>query len=357
MTCLAGMIVGLGAMGSLHLRVLRAMEGVRLAAVVDPDPGRRERALRGDPSCTAFCSVEEALDHETPQFACIASPAPLLPGLARQFLERDVPVLIEKPLARDENDAAAIVSLAEERGVPLAVGHVERFNPAVVALKARLDEGALGAIYQIHARRLSPYPFREAGMGVALDLATHDIDVVRYLTGAEVERVYAEVAHRPAPDGGEVDRRPEDLVCASLRLTTGTTGLLEVNWVTPRKVREITVTGEHGTYVVDYLTQDLTFFANPRANISWDALNVVRGTGEGDMVRYALERREPLVVEWEDVLSAIREGRAPTVRGHDGLAALSTARAMQRAGREHAPVVPAYRAGAETADLRPTPPA
>jgi predicted dehydrogenase len=341
MSRLNGIVVGLGAMGSLHLRVLRSIPDVRVAGVVDPDAERREGAVRLDDQCSAFETLDDALEALSIDFACLAVPAHLLPRMATQLVDLDIPVLVEKPLAADEDEGAELVARAEARGALLAVGHVERFNPAVRALKQRLDEGGLGPVYQLHARRLSPYPFRDSVLGVALDLGTHDIDVMRYVTGADVERVYAEVARRPRP-GSDAAGAPEDLVCGSLRLAGGTTGLLEVNWVTPRKVRELTVTGEHGTYVVDYLTQDLTHFANPRANISWDALNVVRGTGEGDMTRYALERREPLLVQWEDVLGAIREGRPPAVTGRDGLAALSTARALQRAGREHRPVAPAH---------------
>jgi predicted dehydrogenase len=173
-------------------------------------------------------------------------------------------------------------------------------------------------------------------------MATHDIDVVRFLTGSEVDRVYSEVARR-APDDRLARKGTEDLICASLRMADGATGLLEVNWLTPRKVRELTVTGENGTYVVDYLTQDLYYFENPRANIDWDALNVLRGTGEGDMVRFAIERHEPLRAQWDEFLRAVRDGAEPPVSGWDGLAALSIGQAVQRSGREHRPVRPGYR--------------
>jgi predicted dehydrogenase len=191
----------------------------------------------------------------------------------------------------------------------------------------------------MHARRLSPFPDRDSIRGVALDLATHDIDVMRYLTGAEVDRLFAETSQR-TPDGAE------DLLCATLRFENDTNGLLEVNWLTPTKVRELTVTGERGMFHVDYLTQNLYFYENPLQPTEWDALAGIRGPGEGDMVRYALPRREPLRVEWEAFLDALRQGLPAPVTGLDGLAALSTARAIQEAGREHRVVVPAYRTAA-----------
>jgi UDP-N-acetylglucosamine 3-dehydrogenase len=206
----------------------------------------------------------------------------------------------------------------------------------VMALVERIRAGRGGRIYQVHARRLSPYPARMSMQGVAVDLATHDIDVIRAITGSEIRRVHAETASR-------ADSGPEDLVSASLRFDSGATGVLETNWITPAKVREVTVTAEEGMFVVNYLTQDLTFYENPRANIEWDTIAVLRGTGEGDVTRYALERREPLRVEWESVLAALRDGAPPVVSGWDGLAALSTARAIQRSGATGETQVPGYR--------------
>jgi predicted dehydrogenase len=126
-------------------------------------------------------------------------------------------------------------------------------------------------------------------------------------------------------------------------MDNGSTGLLEVNWVTPAKVRELSVTGEKGMFVVNYVTQDLFFYENPRTTIQWYPLNIVRGTGEGNMVRYALERREPLRVQWETYLAALRDPAKATVTGADGIAALSTASAIKQSGRLHEPVVPRYR--------------
>jgi predicted dehydrogenase len=229
-----------------------------------------------------------------------------------------------------------MLQLAESRGLLLSVGHVERFNPAVALLKQKLDEHEAGEIFQIHARRLSPSPDRDSMQGVSLDLATHDLDIMRYLTGSEVTRVYAEAAQRSSA-------LAEDLICASLRMDDGATGLLEVNWMTPAKVRELSVTGERGMFVVNYLTQDLFFYENPRATIQWDALNVVRGTGEGNMVRFALERREPLRVEWEAFLGAMSDPARAAVTGRDGIAALSAARAIKESGESHTAVVPRYR--------------
>ena len=317
------------------------MPGVDVVSIVDPDPEKLARARRVVPGAVTRSSFAEAVDSTALDFACLAIPVPALPSLALQAVEAGVPSLIEKPTAPSEEEALAVIEEAERQGVMICVGHVERFNPAVRALKRKLGEGAIGRIYQVHARRLSPFPRRDSMLGVALDLATHDIDVIRFLTDSEVERVFAETARR-------VHHETEDLICATLRLDNGITALLEVNWLTPTKVRQLNVTGEGGMFVVDYLTQDLCFYENPSAQTEWETLSEMRGVAEGDMIRYALDRREPLLVQWEAFLQALRTGSPPPVSAYEGLAALSTARAIQAAGDRHETVLPSYRTLAAT---------
>lgn len=330
------LIAGLGHMGANHARVLGQLEGVQVAALVDPDPARRELLVRRHPAAVAYPTIESALERAEVEVACLAAPAESLPGLARTAIDAGVPVLVEKPLAATEQEALELVGEAERRGVLLGVNLVERCNPAVMALKERLDAGAIGHIYQLHARRLSPFPDRDGMLGVSLDLASHDIDVMRYLTGSEVGRVFAETAQR-------LHDRAEDLIAATMRFDNDTTGLLEVNWLTPTKVRELTVTGEGGTFVLNYLTQELYYYGHPTEPTDWDTLANMRGAGEGDMVRYALARREPLVVQWEAFLAAVAGEGQPLANGHDGYAALSTARAIQRSGASHETTTPNYR--------------
>ena len=253
---LRGIVVGLGTMGSHHLRVLQSLPGAQVVAVADPQAARRDAALQTDPRLAAHESLTEALEAHSPDFACLAVPVAELPAAARTALAAGAHVLVEKPMAPTEDEAADLMRAAREQSLAVGVGYVERFNPAVAALKAQLDEGVIGPIVQLHARRLSPFPNRASMLGVALDLATHDIDVMRYQTGSEVARVFAETA-RPLGEAGE------DLICATLRFDSEATGVLETNWVTPTKVRQLSVTGEHGMLVVDYLTQDLFLYEHP----------------------------------------------------------------------------------------------
>jgi UDP-N-acetylglucosamine 3-dehydrogenase len=336
-TDLRGVVVGLGVMGSNHTRVLHTLEGVDLCAVVDPDQAHRERATRAHPGVRAYASLQDALAHEELDFACLAAPVGWLPELAAEALAGGLHTLVEKPTAPTEEQALAMIADAEARGLLLGVGHIERCNPAVLALKERIDGGAIGRVLHLHARRLSPFPNRQGSQGVALDLATHDIDVMRYVTGQEIARVYAETASPLS------DTEHEDMLSATLRLDDDSTGLLETNWMTPTKVRQISVLGELGMLVVDYLTQDLMFYAHPTSATDWDHLAAIRGGGEGDMIRFALNRREPLRVQWEQFLSAVRDGRPAPVSGNDGLAALSVARSIRTSATRHEVVVPRYR--------------
>jgi predicted dehydrogenase len=333
-------VVGLGVMGTHHARVLDTMEGVDLVAVVDPDPARRELGMNAHPGTQAHATLADALASAELDVACVAVPAGLLPEVTTEALAAGLHVLVEKPTAPTEEQALALIEDAAARGLLLGVGHIERWNPAVVAMKERIDRGDIGRVRHLHARRLSPFPNRQGSQGVALDLATHDIDVMRYVTGQEIARVFAEAASPLSLD------EHEDILCATLRLDDGSMGLLEANWMTPAKVRQITVLGEQGMLVVDYLTQDLVLYEHPTRATEWDQLAGIRGGGEGDMIRFALNRREPLRVQWEQFLGAVRDGRPAPVSGADGLAALSTARAIRRSASCQQTVVPAYREAA-----------
>ena len=219
-----GVVAGLGVMARHHLRGSTRSPTRMWLRWWTPAPSGGQPPNAWRPAPSPYATLGEALAAHELDFACIAAPVRQLPELAHQALAAGLAVLVEKPLAPDEDAARALIRDAAQRGALLAVDHVERFNPAVVALRDKLAEGLIGSIHQMHARRLSPFPQRDQMVGVAIDLATHDIDLMRYLTGEEVGRVFAESARR-------VHDTAEDLICATLRFDGGITGLLEVNWV------------------------------------------------------------------------------------------------------------------------------
>jgi UDP-N-acetylglucosamine 3-dehydrogenase len=302
------------------------MEDVVLVGVADPDLEVREQAAvryhtRG---FADHCALLEA---EKPDIALVAVPTQEHYRIASDLIERGIHLLVEKPIALTVEEGCALVEQARARGVKLGVGHVERFNPAIMALKQRLGRGELGQLFQISVRRVGGFPPRVKDVGVVLDLATHDLDVMRHLAGTEVTRVSAEIAHR-------LKRPQEDLVCGLLRFANGVIGLLNVNWLSPTKIRELMVHGEQGMFMVNYLTQDLYLYENNYRDNDWESLQVFRGMGEGRMIRYPIARREPLQVELEFFIRSVLHDEPFPVSGEDGLQALALAQHLLSAGQQ-----------------------
>jgi UDP-N-acetylglucosamine 3-dehydrogenase len=229
--------------------------------------------------------------------------------------------MIEKPLAMDVVSATRLAAAFEERGLVGAVGHIERYNPALRHLRIRLEQGELGSIYQVVTRRQGPFPNRIADVGVVKDLATHDVDLTAWVTG----QAFVSVAARTAYKSG---RDHEDLVAVVGQLADGTVTSHLVNWLSPMKERVTIVTGERGCLVADTLHADLTFYANGSTLTEWEALTAFRGVSEGDMVRYAIAKPEPLRAEHEALRDAVLgKADADVVTMRQGLAAVAVAEA------------------------------
>ncbi|HZU68958.1 MAG TPA: Gfo/Idh/MocA family oxidoreductase [Ktedonobacteraceae bacterium] len=312
-------VVGAGSMGMNHLRVLRDFsdEQVLLVGVAEAHEPTLRRAT-GRFYVAGYTDYREMVEKTRPDLVAVVVPTHLHYEVASFILDRGINVFIEKPMTGTIEEASALNELARVRGVKIAVGHIERFNPAIIQLKQRLAGGELGQIFHLHARRLGPFPQRIRDVGVTLDLATHDIDVMRYLADSEVERAYAETQRR-------VHDRHEDAILGILRFRNGAIGMLDVNWLTPTKVRELSITGEKGMYLVNYLMQDLYFYENDYSPANWDTLRTLKGVSEGTMTRLKVQKMEPLRLEYEDVFAALCSDTLPTVTGEDGLAVLKVA--------------------------------
>jgi predicted dehydrogenase len=325
-------VIGVGNMGWNHARVYNELEGVDLVAVADLDGRIVERAAHVY-GAKGYTDYQEMLRHEEIDAVSVAVPTQIHHETALAALQRGCHILVEKPIAFTIEEGQEMVALAASRGLKLAVGHIERFNPAIVELKRRLRRREAGQIFQIHARRLGPFPTRVRDVGVVIDLATHDLDIMRYLLDSEVKRIYAETEHG-------IHTEHEDLLSGLLRFENGVIGLLSINWLTPTKIRELTVTGERGMFLVNYLTQDLYFYENDYVDSQWGSLGLLRGVGEGNMVRLKIEKQEPLQVEIEAFVKAVLEDGEPAVRGEDGLTALALAQRLVESGQENKVVIP-----------------
>lgn len=323
-------VVGLGMMGRNHVRVWdEAVDGVDLVAVADPDPEAVRRAAHGR-AARGYASAEEMLASEPIDLLSIVAPTSLHLPIALAALAAGSHVLVEKPIAATREEAEQMMSAAARAGRILTVGHIERFNPAVLELRRRLAAGELGRIFVVRATRLGPFPARIRDVGVVVDLAPHDLDVMRFLLGSDPVRLYAETEQR-------IHTNHEDLFVGLMKFANGAVGVVDINWLTPTKVRTLSVTGERGMYVADYLAQDLVFYPNPdAARISSGSVGAaaVDSVAEGEMTRRTIDRREPLLVELAEFARAVREGGPAPVDPHEAMVALLLARAMVESARD-----------------------
>lgn len=288
-------LLGLGVMGSNHARVLASLEGVDFVGVYDPSPNMPDRVHDRPVVRDLGQLLDMGID-----YAVVAAPTVFHLDIGTRLAEARVHALIEKPVASTSEESRTLRDLFAERGLIGGVGHIERYNPALQAARSRIADGMLGEIYQIATRRQGPFPGRIADVGVIKDLASHDIDLTAWVTQQSYVSVNARTAHRSG-------RPHEDMVVAVGTLSGGTIASHVVNWLTPFKERTTIITGEKGVLVADTLTADLTYFENGRIQVAWDP-GEFRGVSEGDVTRFALSRKEPLLAEHQAFRDSVLAG-------------------------------------------------
>jgi UDP-N-acetylglucosamine 3-dehydrogenase len=308
-------LVGLGMMGRHHARVMADLPGVELVAVAD-ELGDPHRAAGSANLCR---SVDELLEQNL-NMAVVAVPTAFHETVGLRMAEAGVHTMIEKPLANTLEEGLRLAEAFETAGLIGAVGHIERFNPALQQMRTRVEDGQLGEVFQVATRRQGPFPARIADVGVVKDLGTHDIDLTAWLAQSSFEHVYAQTALRSG-------RPHEDLVVVNGRLRNRIVTNHLVNWLSPLKERLTVVTGEKGSLVADTISADLTFYENGVVNTEWDSVAAFRGVSEGSVIRYAFPKHEPLRVEHEAFRDAVLGLRNEVVTMRDGLETLRVAEA------------------------------
>jgi UDP-N-acetylglucosamine 3-dehydrogenase len=314
-------LIGLGMMGRHHGRVMAALSGVDLVAVADPH-GDQHGVAAGRP---LLDSIEELIAVGI-DYCMVAVPTIYHEEVGLALAGAGVHAMIEKPLAQDTPSARKLADAFAAKGLIGAVGHIERYNPALQSARARLEAGELGAVYQITTRRQGPFPARIADVGVVKDLATHDIDLTSWVT----QQPFISVGARTATKSG---REFEDLVAVTGLLADGTVTNHLVNWLSPLKERVTVITGERGTFVADTLTADLTFYANGLVQTMWAGIAQFRGVSEGDVVRFAISKPEPLRVEHEQFRNAVLGTDADIVTLEQGMATVAVTEAVIESAR------------------------
>jgi predicted dehydrogenase len=293
-------VVGVGVMGSNHARVLSEMSNVRLAGIADPDRKQRDFVAR-TLGCEAFGDLDSLLKCGL-DAVTIAAPTHLHHELALECISRGIHLLVEKPIAPTVEEGRAIVAAARRAGVTLMVGHVERFNPAVESIKRAIkDEDILS----IAITRVGPFPPRMSNVGVVIDLAVHDIDLIRWFTDSEIAEIQPQLSSAIA--------EREDIALLQFRTASGVLAHINTNWLTPFKARTIHVATRDKYLIGDLLTLQVTecFGFQPDGSYSMRHLSV----------GYA----EPLRSELLAFVNAIRNRRTPAVTGEEGVASLEVA--------------------------------
>jgi hypothetical protein len=293
-------VAGVGVMGSNHARVFADMLGVSLIGVADPDANRRDR-VASTLGCAGHDDVDDLLA-EGLDAITIAAPTHLHQDLALTCIRKGVHVLVEKPVASTVQEGRSIIAAARRAGVALMVGHVERFNPAVETIK---DAIRGEDILSISITRVGPFPPRMSNVGVVIDLAVHDIDLIRWFTDSEIVEIQPQVSSAIA--------EREDIALLQFRTESGVLAQVNTNWLTPFKARNITIATAKKYIMGDLLTGQVTecFGFQPDGAYSMRHLSV----------RYA----EPLRSELQAFVAAIRTGKAPAVTGEEGVASLEVA--------------------------------
>jgi UDP-N-acetylglucosamine 3-dehydrogenase len=321
-------VIGAGVMGSNHARVLRDLPGATLVGIVDPSAERRTYAADVI-GCRTFAHLDDAIA-EGVDAATIAAPTRLHHEISLACIGQGIHVLVEKPIAATVAEGQEIIEAARRAGVTLMVGHIERFNPAVAAIKQAIRDEE---IFSICITRVGPFPPRMSNVGVVIDLAVHDIDLIRWFTGSDIVEVQSQVSNAVA--------EREDIALLQFRTASGVLAHIETNWLTPFKARNVTVATREKYVVGDLLTRQVTecFGFKPDGSYS--------------MRHLAVGYDEPLRAELTAFLQAVSSGGVPAVTGEEGVASLEIAiRCLNDPLRPPSPISAAgRRPGARQADL------
>ncbi len=307
-------VIGVGSMGQNHARVYT--EIADLIGIADPDVkqgGSVLNRLQGTVSAIHWFPDYHALLKEDLDAVSVCVPTSLHENVALDVIRAGIDLIVEKPLAPSVGEALTIAEAADRAGVTLAVGHVERHNPAVALVKRQLDAGEFGDLITISARRVSSFPVRVRDVGVILDLGVHDVDVMRYLADSYVDSVYALSGKGPHEDH-------ESHANILLRFKNGVHGFIEVNWLTPTRVRHLALTCSKSFVEVDYAEQSLSVSSATLGRM--DPFNLYQVPLEHHVRRIQVRKEEPLRLELEDFLRAAEKGKDPLVTGRDAVESL-----------------------------------
>lgn len=291
-------VIGVGSMGYNHVRIYSELENANLVAISDMVRGTLDKVSK-EFNTVGYVDYDNILQIDDIEVVNICVPTVFHHDVVMRAIEAGKNVLVEKPIASKLNEAEEMIKAAEDAGVTLATGHVERFNPAVRVAKKLIDEGAIDEVVTANSKRLGPFPPRIRDVGVAIDLAIHDIDIFNYLFNSRANTVFANMSSKLK------NCEFEDHAEIMTKYDSGVLSILETNWLTPYKKRQLNITGIDGIISVDYGNQTVTLF---KENNQVEDIKV--------------ENKEPLKEELRSFVDCVQNNTPPEVSGKDGYEAL-----------------------------------
>lgn len=314
-------IVGAGMMGHHHARNYSYIPEVKLIAVCDPDEGRGME-VANKYSAAYYSSHKKMLQKEQIDAVSITVPTILHKDIALDFIQEGIPLLIEKPLAATYKAAKEISDEAQKKGVKILVGHIERYNPAVTALTQLIRQGVFGEILSIVVKRVGIYPPSIKGVNVVIDLAIHDLDIISSIINKDLLSVYAR--------GGSTSHGVEDY--AEIFLNFGQIScFIETNWVTPVKIRTLSVTGTKSYAELNYITQKLDVYQLKKnltikeMSLPQEFSSFVQDLEDSRKIEIPVIFAEPLKAELINFINSVQNKESLKVSLEDGVKAVKLA--------------------------------
>ena len=310
-------VIGVGNMGKHHARNYSELAGVNLIAVADLDT-KCGQEIAAKFKCKHYSDYQEMLKKEKLDLVTIAVPSKLHKKVALDCINAGLHILIEKPIALNVKDAKEIVARAKQKNIKFTVGHIERFNPSVLKLKEMIEKGKLGEITSISTYRIGPMPEQIRDANVVVDIGVHDIDLMNWFYGKMPTEIRA-------GGGNALNKGRQDYVDIFLKYGNKT-GVAKANWITPIKVRKMTVSGTKAYAELNFITQELSVYES-NVSMNYDDFGefVIKFGEPKDQKIIAVDNVEPLKAQIKSFIKAIKENGRPAVTAREAIDALDIA--------------------------------
>lgn len=291
-------VIGIGNMGRHHARIYSELLETELVAVSDLDE-KKGKEIALSYQCNFYKNYQEMLDKEKPELVSIAVPTSFHYQIGMECIRRKIHVLIEKPIAMNIEEGEELIKESQKKGVVLMVGHVERYNPAIKKTKELIKEGVFGEIISLNARRLGLVPPKIKDINVIIDIGIHDIDIFNYLLEKFPNKIYA-------VGGKALLKNQEDYANIFLKYNSKVSGLIQLSWITPVKIRQLTIGGSKAFAEINYISQKIELYDHGYKQEFGDFQEFVERFGNkkrGKFIKVEIE--EPLKAEIKDFIKSI----------------------------------------------------